>query len=157
MAADIVDSATRSRIMSGIRGRNTKPELLLRSALHRQGFRFRLHRRDLPGRPDMVFPKHRAVIFVNGCFWHGHDCPLFRWPKSREDFWRGKITRNIERDRSQIAQLRAGGWRVGLVWECAVKGRGKLPLETVTGTCAEWLESGRTEMDIHGNQTRPSG
>lgn len=84
--------------MAAIRGRDTKPELIIRKGLHARGFRFRLQGRDLPGRPDLIFPKYRALIWVNGCFWHGHDCPMFRWPKSREDFWRGKIGRNRERD-----------------------------------------------------------
>lgn len=85
--ADIVSSATRSRMMSGIRGRNTKPEIVIRSLLHRLGFRFRLHVRELPGNPDIVLPRHHAVVFVHGCFWHGHDCPLFKWPETRPDFW----------------------------------------------------------------------
>ena len=80
--------------MAGIKGKNTKPELVIRSALHRRGFRFRLHRKDLPGKPDLVFTRRNAVIFVHGCFWHGHDCHLFRWPKNREDFWREKIGKN---------------------------------------------------------------
>ena len=96
--------------MAGIRGSDTKPELAIRSALHRRGFRFRLRRRDLPGKPDLVFPKHSAVIFVHGCFWHGHDCHLFRWPGTREEFWRDKITSNAARDRRQrSALLEAGG------------------------------------------------
>ena len=84
MPADTVTPATRSRMMAGIKGKNTRPELMIRSALHRRGFRFRLHRKDLPGRPDLVFTGRGAVIFVHGCFWHGHDCHLFRWPKSRK-------------------------------------------------------------------------
>src|SRR5690606_16975078 len=102
MAADIVSPKTRSRMMSGIRGKNTRPELILRSALHRKGFRFRLHRKDLPGRPDMIFPQYRAVLFVHGCFWHGHNCHLFKWPSTREEFWREKIAGNIKRDKRQI-------------------------------------------------------
>ena len=103
--------------MAGIRGRNTKPELVIRSVLHRRGFRFRLYRRDLPGKPDLVFPKHRAVIFIHGCFWHGHGCHLFRWPKTREDFWREKIGSNMARDRRQFSALRDAGWRVATIWE----------------------------------------
>jgi len=95
---DIVDSSTRSRMMSKIKGKDTKPERLVRSVLHAAGYRFRLHRKNLPGKPDIILPKHRAAVFVNGCFWHGHECPLFRWPKSRESFWREKIMANVSRD-----------------------------------------------------------
>lgn len=149
--ADVVTPATRSRMMAGIKGANTKPELVLRSALHRRGFRFRLHRRDLPGRPDMVFPKRRAVLFAHGCFWHRHDCPLFKWPSTRPEFWREKLNGNVERDRRQLAELRETGWRVGIVWECALKGRGKLPFEDVVAACAAWLASGEPELDVHGD------
>lgn len=128
---DIVDPAMRSRMMAGIRGRNTKPEILIRSLLHRQGFRFRLHARNLPGKPDMVFPRYRAVIFVHGCFWHGHDCPLFKWPSTRPEFWREKIGRNQNNDNRTRTALITAGWRVGVVWECAIRGAGK-DLEGVT-------------------------
>lgn len=120
--ADIVDTKTRSRMMSGIRGRNTKPEMLVRSLLHRQGFRFRLHARDLPGHPDIVLPRYHTVIFVHGCFWHGHEnCRLFRWPKTREEFWRNKITRNRKNDRKSVQELLDAGWRVGIIWECMLR------------------------------------
>ena len=115
---DVVDSATRSRMMSGIRGRNTKPEILIRSLLHRQGFRFRLHVRDMPGKPDIVLPRYRAVVFVHGCFWHGHNCPLFKLPGTRPDFWSEKIERNQNNDNRAKAALLADGWRVGVIWEC---------------------------------------
>ena len=141
--------------MAGIRGRNTKPERVIRSILHRRGFRFRLHRRDLPGKPDLVFPKHRAVILIHGCFWHGHGCHLFRWPKTREGFWREKISSNMARDRRQFSALRDAGWRVATIWECALKGRHRLPGETVAETCAEWLESDRNELGLRGDETRP--
>ena len=138
--ADVVDSATRSRMMSGIRARNTKPEVLIRSLLHRRGFRFRLHVRNLPGKPDMVFPRYRAVIFVHGCFWHGHDCPLFKWPGTRPEFWREKIGRNQSNDYRTRTALITAGWRVGVVWECAIRGAGK-DLEGVTQRLADWLRS----------------
>ena len=140
--------------MAGIRGRNTKPELVIRSVLHRRGFRFRLYRRDLPGKPDLVFPKHRAVIFIHGCFWHGHGCHLFRWPKTREYFWREKIGSNIARDRRQFSALRDAGWRVATIWECAMKGRYRLPVETVAENCARWLESDDSELELEGDETR---
>src|SRR6187551_416227 len=98
--------------MAAIRGRNTKPELLVRKAMHAAGLRYRLHAKDLPGRPDLVFARHRAVVFVNGCFWHQHDCHLFKWPGTRLDFWREKIGRNAINDARAIAALRHAGWRV---------------------------------------------
>ena len=137
---DVVDSATRSRMMSGIKGRNTKPELLIRSHLHRQGFRFRLHARELPGKPDIVFPRYHAVIFVHGCFWHGHDCSLFKWPSTRTEFWREKIERNRMNDQKKRDALLASGWRVGIVWECAIRNSGK-NIEYVVQRLAAWLRS----------------
>ena len=121
MSADRVTPQVRSRMMAGIRGGNTKPELAIRSALHRRGFRFRIHCSDLPGKPDLVFLKYRAVILIHGCFWHGHQCHLFRWPKTREEFWREKIISNMERDQRQFSVLRKDGWRVATIWECALK------------------------------------
>ena len=109
-------------MMSGIRAKNTKPEIFICHALHTRGFRYRLHRKDLPGKPDIVLPRYNAVIFVNGCFWHGHGCRLFKWPKTRADFWHTKISGNKERDRSNTDALLAQGWRVFIVWECALKG-----------------------------------
>ncbi|AUS41339.1 very short patch repair endonuclease [Ralstonia solanacearum] len=146
---DIVDNATRSRMMSGIRGRNTKPEILVRSLLHRQGFRFRLHVRELPGKPDIVLPRYHAAIFVHGCFWHGHDCPLFRMPGTREDFWRDKIGRNQANDQKAREALLADGWRVGVVWECAIRGAGK-DLESVARHLGEWLRSEEKEAEVRG-------
>lgn len=110
--------------MSGIRGRNTKPEVLIRRLLHRCGFRFRLHVRNLPDIPDIVLPRYNAVIFVHGCFRHGHDCPLFRLPGTRIDFWRTKIERNHANDMRARQALLESGWRVGIVCECAVRGTG---------------------------------
>lgn len=137
-------------MMSGIRGANTRPELALRKGLHRRGFRYRLHDKCLPGKPDLVFPKHHAVIFVNGCFWHGHDCHLFKWPKTREDFWKTKISRNKERDAAALAELRAKGWRVGVIWECALKGKTRRLLDDVLDECAAWLSGNQPEMEIQG-------
>lgn len=117
--------------MSGIRGKNTKPELMIRKALHARGFRYRIHCKDLPGNPDLCLPKHRAVIFVHGCFWHGHGCHLFKWPRTREEFWRAKIERNQEVDARSMAALANAGWRVATVWECSLKGRDEVPDELV--------------------------
>ena len=116
---DIVDSQTRSAMMSGIRGKNTKPEMVVRRFLHRMGFRFRLHRRDLPGRPDIVLPKHRTVVEVRGCFWHRHEgCPYAYTPKSNREFWETKLNGNRDRDRRNLRELRALGWRAIEIWEC---------------------------------------
>lgn len=116
---DIVDAETRSRMMRSIRGKDTKPELLLRRALHAFGFRYRLHQKGLPGRPDLVFPKYRAAVFVHGCFWHRHPgCPKATTPATREDFWRSKFAENTARDRRNIDRLQSAGWRVLVVWEC---------------------------------------
>lgn len=146
---DVVDSATRSRMMSGIRGRNTKPEILIRSLLHRQGFRFRLHVRDMPGKPDIVLPRYRAVVFVHGCFWHGHSCPLFKLPGTRLDFWREKIERNQNNDNRATRELLADGWRVGVIWECALRGAGK-NIEGVAQSLAEWLRSDTPLIEVRG-------
>jgi len=135
---DIVDAATRSRMMSGIRGRNTKPEILIRSQLHRRGFRFRLDARDLAGRPDIVLPRYRAVIFVHGCFWHGHDCHLFKWPQTRPEFWRDKIGRNRANDAKAQAALLDAGWRVATVWECALRGANR-DIDGVLQRLIDWL------------------
>ena len=147
--ADVVDPATRSRMMSGIRGKNTKPELLIRKALHARGFRYRLHC-DLPGKPDICLPKHRAVIFVHGCFWHGHGCHLFKWPSTRPEFWKAKIDRNCQVDRAAESRLASDHWRIGVVWECALKGRERLPLESTVETLSEWLRSSRPICEIRG-------
>ena len=122
--ADPLTRAQRRFNMSRIRGQNTEPELMLRRGLHRRGLRYRLHRKDLPGTPDLVFPARKAVILVHGCFWHLHDCPKFKWPATREEFWRTKIQRNHQRDREVLEELRQAGWRVQIVWECALRGSG---------------------------------
>lgn len=147
---DVVAPAVRSRMMAGIRGKDTKPELVLRRGLHRMGFRFRLHPKELPGRPDMVFPGRRAVILAHGCFWHGHDCPLFRWPGTRQDFWRTKIEGNRARDSMVVQTLGNAGWRVLTVWECALRGAGRLELPAVLEACAAWLRSTEPCGEIRG-------
>jgi DNA mismatch endonuclease (patch repair protein) len=144
--ADVVDAATRSRMMAGIRGTDTKPELALRRGLHRRGFRYRLHARDLPGRPDMVFPRWRAALFVHGCFWHGHGCALFKWPKSNEAFWRTKIEGNRARDARKTDALKAAGWRVGAVWECVL--RHDVDRVGTVEACAVWLRTGVGDMEL---------
>ncbi|ATY32002.1 very short patch repair endonuclease [Sphingomonas psychrotolerans] len=149
--ADVVSAAVRSRMMAGIKGKNTNPELLLRKGLHARGFRFRLHDKSLPGTPDVVLPRHRAVLFAHGCFWHGHDCHLFKWPKTREEFWRAKIARNQELDAKAEATLAKTDWRYAVIWECALKGRTRLPIEDVLASCAEWIRSEVPRLEIRGS------
>jgi DNA mismatch endonuclease (patch repair protein) len=116
---DRVDAAVRSKVMAAIRSRDTKPELKVRRLLFSLGYRYRLHDKKLPGTPDLVFPSRKRVIFVHGCFWHGHEgCPKFRMPSSRTDYWNAKIAKNIERDRKDIAKLHNMGWKSFVVWEC---------------------------------------
>lgn len=127
LLVDIVTPTKRSEMMAGIKGKNTKPEILVRKLLHSLGFRFRLHNASLPGKPDIVLAKHRTVVFVQGCFWHGHaNCPIFRLPKSRTEFWETKISGNKHRDRGKANALIEAGWKVVYVWECATKGPNKL-------------------------------
>lgn len=149
--ADVVSAAVRSRMMAGIRGKNTNPELLLRKGLHARGFRFRLHDKALPGSPDIVLPRYRAVIFAHGCFWHGHDCHLFKWPKTRDEFWRAKIARNQEVDAKAEATLMKTDWRYAVIWECALKGRTRLPIEDVLASCAAWIQSDAPRLEIRGS------
>lgn len=148
--ADVVPAAVRSRMMAGIAGKNTKPELVLRRGLHALGFRFRLHDCALPGKPDIVLPRYRAVVLAHGCFWHGHDCHLFKVPATRTDFWLAKIARNREVDHRTMAQLSEQGWRRAVVWECALKGRTRLPLDDVLASCAHWLKEGAEVLEIRG-------
>lgn len=117
---DTLTPAERSERMSRIRSRDTKPEIWVRKALHAEGFRFRLHRGDLPGRPDIVLPKYNAVVFVHGCFWHAHHCQKQRIPATRSEFWNSKFEANVQRDTRNTKALRNAGWRVYKVWECEI-------------------------------------
>lgn len=136
---DIVEPETRSRMMAAIKGRNTKPEMLVRRALHAAGFRYRLHDKRLPGKPDIVLPKWRAVVLIHGCFWHRHPgCRFATTPASNPEFWQRKFDDNVDRDRRNELQLSSLGWRVAVVWECQIKS-GRAP--TIVSMLADWLQS----------------
>lgn len=132
---DHVPPERRSFIMSSVRSRDTKPELAVRRTLHNMGYRYRLHRRDLPGRPDLVFPSRKKVIFVHGCFWHGHGCRWGRLPKSKLDYWQPKIEANRARDRKNLEDLRAAGWSAFVVWQCELR-----EFETTMARIVDFLE-----------------
>lgn len=120
--ADVHSKETRSYNMSRIKGKDTKPEMLVRRFLHAQGFRYRLHVKDLPGRPDIVLPKYKTIIFVHGCFWHGHEgCKYYVVPKTRTEWWLNKINRNIENDKKALKALKKEGWKIITLWECDLK------------------------------------
>lgn len=140
--------------MSGIPGKDTKPEILLRKALHAEGFRYRLHDRKLPGRPDIVLPRWKAVILVHGCFWHGHHCHLFRLPGTRTEFWRAKISGNRDRDDRNRQALLAQGWRILEVWECAMRGHGRLSWEVLLAETVSWIRSDRKLYSLQEEATR---
>jgi DNA mismatch endonuclease, patch repair protein len=127
--------------------------MIIRRGLHALGCRYRLHVRSLPGTPDLVFPARRAVIMVHGCFWHGHDCALFRWPSTRAEFWRTKIGGNIARDARVRQQLHDLGWRMLEIWECALRGKDRMPLENVLAACAAFLEGSEAFCSIGRDQT----
>ena len=129
----------RSKNMSHIRSTNSKPEEIVRKYLFSKGFRYRKNVRTLPGCPDIVLPKYKTIIFVNGCFWHKHDCPRFVWPASNEDYWRPKILRNVERDQKNAEALKNMGWRIITVWECELK---KKVAEQTLEKLAEEIRSG---------------
>ena len=119
--SDVHSKEVRSYNMSRIKGKKTKPEELVRKYLFSQGFRYRKNDSRLPGKPDIVLPKYRTIVLVNGCFWHHHECMYFRWPESNADFWKQKINRNVERDQRNINQLEQRGWHIIVVWECELK------------------------------------
>jgi DNA mismatch endonuclease (patch repair protein) len=144
-------------MMAGIQGKNTKPELLIRKALHARGFRFRLHVKDLPGKPDLVLPKYRALIFIHGCFWHGHTCRYFKVPQTRPEFWLEKIGKNQTRDILQEGALKAMGWRVLIVWECAVRSMKKEKSPLLVDLIASWLINGSEYFQIDEDALEPGG
>lgn len=137
--ADVHTPEGRSRNMRAIRGKNTRPEMKCRKLLFSRGFRYRLHVSALPGKPDLILPRHRVAIFVHGCFWHGHDCYLFKVPQTRKDFWEEKIAQNKARDLRDTRALHEGGWRVLTVWECALKGRLSWDPEILGDYLSSWI------------------
>lgn len=137
--ADVFSPPKRQEIMRHVKSKNTAPEVKLRSLLHKNGFRFRLNRKDLPGKPDIVLPKYKAVIFVHGCFWHGHSCSRGHRPQTNIDFWNHKIGSNIARDKKDIELLEAQGWRVLVVWQCEIKKKNE---EQLLAKIKDFLYSG---------------
>jgi DNA mismatch endonuclease (patch repair protein) len=143
---DIVSPARRSELMSRIRAKDTKPEIAVRSVAHALGFRFRLHHRGLPGRPDLVFPRLRKVVFVHGCFWHRHPrCQFAYAPKSNTKFWRQKFSANVRRDRLAIQTLKEQGWQVLIVWQCQTSN-----IEALRQRLASYLQTGAARRSVHG-------
>ncbi len=134
--------------MAAIKSKNTKPELFVRSLLYSNGFRYRIHEKKLPGTPDIVFHKRKAVIFVHGCFWHGHECENFRVPKTRRGYWMEKIGKNIQRDHTNIKKILNQDWRVGVVWECSMRGKNRLETELLLSTLCGWLNGGEKQLEI---------
>ena len=145
---DVHTPELRRKNMQAIKAQNTKPELWLRKRLHAAGFRYRLNAIELPGKPDLVLPKYKAVIFVHGCFWHAHECHLFKLPSTRTDFWKTKLYGNKERDQRQVEQLENMGWRVLTVWECAIKGKTRIPENELINSIYSWLQSESASQSI---------
>lgn len=153
---DVHTPAQRSLNMSRIRGQDTKPEMLVRRSLHAREMRYRLHDKKLPGRPDLVFPQYKVVTFVHGCFWHAHNCPLLKLPATRQDFWKNKLEKNAERDHNAIKALHLAGWRVLIIWECALRGRTKLIEDDVINIASSEIRSGsRALLEISGKMIVP--
>lgn len=148
---DIVTKTKRSQMMAGIKGRDTKPEIWLRTSLHKRGYRYRKNVKGLPGKPDIYFPTPKAAIFVNGCFWHGHEnCHLYRLPKSNTDFWEDKIRTNQERDKRVLQELAGIGIRYLVIWECSIKGKTRWDSTLLLDTVENWIRNGSESISISG-------
>jgi DNA mismatch endonuclease, patch repair protein len=147
LMTDVVNKSTRSRMMAGIKGKNTVPERVLRQAMHKRGFRFRLHVKQLPGRPDLLFPKYKAAVFVHGCFWHRHrNCRYTTTPATRTEFWQTKFASNVARDRASVTVLINSGWRVAIVWECSL--RDSVGIQETADMLSDWLVSGAMRLEL---------
>jgi DNA mismatch endonuclease (patch repair protein) len=149
---DVLSPEQRQLNMSRIRGKDTKPEMMLRRGLHQAGLRFRLHARELPGRPDLIFPRYHAAVLIHGCFWHGHDCPMFKLPRTRTEFWTGKIAGNRARDRQNEAALSRQGWRIMTVWECALKGPARLRPSDVIAACNDFIRGSSPQVELKSHR-----
>ena len=145
---DTVSPEVRSRMMAAIRAKDTQPELAIRRGLHALGFRYVLHSAKLPGRPDMVLPRYRAVVWVHGCYWHGHGCSTVKPAATNESYWSPKIVGNRERDARNLRTIEAAGWRSLVVWECAFRRKGDPALAAVIEQAAEWLREGGASTEI---------
>lgn len=156
--ADVLTPAQRQLNMSRIKGKDTKPEMLIRRGLHARGLRYRLHDRSLPGRPDLVFPKYHTAVFIHGCFWHAHGCALSKLPATRQDFWQTKLATNAARDQKAVNALQADHWRILVIWECALRGPGKLDLAQTIDLAASCICQSTDQLlvEIQGKSSRPS-
>jgi len=143
--ADVLTQEQRRLNMSRVRGKNSNLELQVRKLLYAKGLRFRLHRRDLPGSPDIVLPRYRVCVFVHGCFWHGHTCPLFKLPGTRQEFWAQKIGGNRNRDEIAVQSLLQLGWRVLIIWECALRGPARLNPDALVDQCIAFVNQAKPE------------
>lgn len=146
--ADTVSSSKRSEMMAGIKSKDTKPEMIIRKGLHKKGFRYRLHAKDLPGNPDLFLRKYNAAIFVHGCFWHAHNCHLFKLPKTRTAFWKKKLEDNKKRDDRNISILLNNNYRVCVIWECAIKNINDDAINKVIDNLAAWMQSGDGYLEL---------
>lgn len=147
---DVLTPEQRRRCMKSIKARDTAPEVLLRKSLFARGLRYRIHAANLPGTPDIVFPKYRTAVFVHGCFWHSHGCHLFVMPVTNTEFWRKKIHLNRERDKRVLAALRANRWRALTIWECAIRGRERMPIDSLACRVEKWLLGRCASGEIQG-------
>lgn len=147
---DVLTKEQRYLNMSNIKGRDTKPEILIRRGLHARGLRFRLNVKTLPGSPDLVFPRHRVAVFIHGCFWHGHDCPMFHLPETRREFWYRKIVATKVRDAKAEEELFNMGWRVLTIWECSTRGKMRLPRQSLLDRCADFIYSDEKKFTLQG-------
>jgi DNA mismatch endonuclease (patch repair protein) len=147
---DVLSRKQRSHCMASIGGKNTHPEMVIRRGLHARGWRYVLHSDNLPGKPDIVFPSRHAVLFVHGCLWHGHGCNLFKWPLTNKAFWYRKISQNLHHDRATRQALRKAGWRVGVVWGCALKGKFRRDITTLLVNIEHWLDGKQATLAVMG-------